>query len=405
MKTTYLSLALLACLLFPVHASAQGRNFSKLISPALSKVPPSWRAKIPPSWSKALSPLYKTPKPFPTRGLSSKEALMLSREIVKQSHVEKSFLQKPALVSMEQHVRHFIFTVTPLNSKNALRASGFVFAEEYQGKIILWGLTSSSATRGMGKNVKVTFSAYGKTYSYPAQIISFGTTEGIDAALIKLPAQVAEVARPVIPAKAAPKEREKLFVYGFSNGKYQKTRRKTIESNADRIVASHPEGNTADFHGSLVLNAKGEAVGINAGGYSPAKNNLYWYSAREGMKELPKADLSEISEIVPFNRAYDLIREYRAPGSAHRVILFAGMMVGKLAPNEFVERVTVHYENGSYIVLPRNPFFDVTDLQRLFPYEDAVKAEIVINKNGNKNYSYIVNVKERKSTKTGERSK
>ena len=342
--------------------------------------------------------------PFAVPGMTPQKALNLSRSISEAAQVKTSFFRKPQLTPFEQHIRHFIFTVSEAGVKNAFKGSGFVFAEQREGKTILWGLSAAHVVRHMGPNVNVTFYANGHEYTYPAEVVLTGRKYGLNAALIKLPQQVAQVALPVIAATQEPELGTSLFTFGFSAGQYKKTLRKVLFAGSERIVANFPSSNVPrpGFCGSLVLNGKGQAIGIEVGGYSPKEEGQQWYYARQHLQRLPRADLSRISEIVPISRAYDLLRSYYNPSEAPRTMLFDGIRVGQLAPNEFVESVAVRYANGHYTRLMRNPFINLWAMEGLFNMKGAAQAEIVINKNRTQTYGYLIHLDTRKVEKKGD---
>lgn len=342
---------------------------------------------------------------FPAGQMSAAQALNASQKIIQNIRLEKQFFRSPVLQPFEHHVRHFIFTVSARGAANPFKASGFVFAEEHEGKTVLWGATAAHVARAMGKDVTVTFYLDGQEVSFPAQIVLTGRKYGLNAALIKLPPEALAAARPVIAAKGLPAKDEALFTYGFSAGQYKKTLRRVITAGTERVVADFPRLNAPKpgFCGSLVVNTQGKAVGIEAGGYSPQQEKMQWYHNRKhSTRLLSQADMSRISEVVPFTRLHDLLKEYRRPGSAARVMLFDGILVGKLHTDEFIESITVRYKDGSHKLLMRNPFFDLTYLNALFDLNGARQAEIIINKGRTHRYSYWVDLPRRTARNMGE---
>lgn len=342
---------------------------------------------------------------LPAAQMSAARALNASQKIIQNIRLEKQFFRSPALQPFEQHVRHFIFTVSARGAANPFKGSGFVFAEKYKGNTVLWGATAAHVARAMGRDVTVTFYLDGQEVSFPAQIVLTGRKYGLNAALIKLPPEVLAAARPVIAAEGLPSKDDALFTYGFSAGQYKKTLRRVITAGAERVVADFPRLNAPKpgFCGSLVVNAQGKAVGIEAGGYSPQRENMQWYHNRNhSTRLLEQADMSRISEVVPFTRLHDLLKEYRRPGSAARVMLFDGILVGKLHPDEFIESITVRYEGGSHKFFMRNPFFDLPYLNALFDLNGARHAEIIINKGRTHRYSYSVDLNKRTARNMGE---
>lgn len=336
--------------------------------------------------------------------LSAARAVQFSQRLVGGIRMEKPLFRSPVLQPFEQHMRQFVFTVSARGEQHPFKGSGFVFAEKYQGKTILWGATAAHIARAVGREVTVTFHLHGRDVSFPAEIVLTGRKYGLNAALIKLPPEAVETARPVVQAETAPIKGDLLFTYGFSAGQYKKTLRRTIASNAERVVADFPRLNTPKpgFCGSLVVNDQGKAVGIEVGGYSPEQEHLQWYHNREASWLLKKENLSRISEVVPFTRLYDLLKEYRQPGSAARIMLFEGIRVGKLRPDEFIESITVRYADGSHRMLMRNPFFDLSYLSALFNLNGARQAQIIINKGRTHTYGYLVDLEKRTAEEIGE---
>ena len=295
--------------------------------------------------------------------------------------------------------RIFYLPYRPQVKENGFQAGGFVFAEENNGKTVLWGVAPLEYVQHMGQNVEVSFYVAGKKFTYPAEVVLTGRTEGINAALIRLPDQVLEVARPVIWAKEYPQKGTNLFTYGYNNGRYQKAQRRVITAHTERIVESLPpaeaEG-TLTNAGGLVVNEKGEAVGLSLGTSHPLADRAEWYWNRRSNKDLPKTqDLSAIGEILPFARVQDLLREYRNPGSAQRVVLFGGIWVGKLPITETVKSVTAYYENGFEQTIDKNPFLKIGSMDVPFEYEGLKKGKIVISRKDGSTYAYWVDVEKR----------
>lgn len=326
-------------------------------------------------------------------------AVQISKQIVAASKIQSSFLKAPALQPFEQNTPHFLFTVSAASKGNGFQAGGFVFAEENNGKTVLWGVAPLEYVQHMGQNVEVSFYVAGKEFTYPAEVVLTGRTEGINAALIRLPDQVLEVARPVIWAKEYPQKGANLFTYGYNNGRYQKAQRRVITAHTERIVESLPpaeEEGTLTNAGGLVVNEKGEAVGLSLGTSHPLADRAEWYWNRRSNKDLPKTqDLSAIGEILPFARVQDLLREYRNPGSAQRVVLFGGIWVGKLPITETVKSVTAYYENGFEQTIDKNPFLKIGSMDVPFEYEGLKKGKIVISRKDGSTYAYWVDVEKR----------
>lgn len=398
----FLLLCCSMCLVSPLNAqNLLGKSGAKAWDSMLQKVMPS-------SFKNTLllhthRPTAVTlPRPF-TGARSAYGALAFSRAMLQETATKKPLLAAPQLQPFEQYAKHFIFTVSARGEKDPFKASGFVFAETNDKETVLWGFSAAHAVRYMGKEVEVTFYAEGKEYTFPAEIVLTGRKFGLNAALIKLPPAVAQVALPVIPAQELPQQKDLLFTFGFSAGKYKKTVRQTIYPGTERIVATFSAYNPPKpgFCGSVVLNNRGEAVGIEVGGYSPKKDNLYWYRRRHQLQKIPRDNVAYISEIVPFSRALDLVRQYRHPGTAKRLMIFNGIKVGYLEPDEFIESIGVRYQNASSVRIPRNPFVSLDELHAPFKLANAVQAEILINKNRTETIGYLVNLNTKQVFKIG----
>lgn len=354
-----------------------------------------------------LYPRARTPKvpaaavKVPIKPITPSVAVQVSRQIAAASRVQSSFLKGTALQPFEQNTPHYLFTVSSASKINAFKASGFVIAEEYNGETVLWGIAPQEYVQYMGKEVEISFYVKGKKFTYPAEVVLAGRAEGINAALIRLPQEALQVARPVMWAKDYPQKGANLFTYGYNKGQYQKAQRRVLSANTERIIEGlNPEvEETLTDAGGLVVTDKGEAVGMSLGTSHPLTDRAEWYWNRRSNQNYPKKqDLSNISEIVPFSRLQDLLREYRNPGSARRVLLFGGFRVGKLPITETVKSVTAYYEDGFEQTLNQNPLLEVTSLDTGFEFEGLQKAKIVISRADGSTYTYWVDMQTRNIT-------
>lgn len=354
-----------------------------------------------------LYPRVRTPKvpaaavKVPIKPITPSVAVQVSRQIAAASRVQSSFLKGTALQPFEQNTPHYLFTVSSASKINAFKASGFVIAEEYNGETVLWGIAPQEYVQYMGKEVEISFYVKGKKFTYPAEVVLAGRAEGINAALIRLPQEALQVARPVMWAKDYPQKGANLFTYGYNKGQYQKAQRRVLSANTERIIEGlNPEvEETLTDAGGLVVTDKGEAVGMSIGTSHPLTDRAEWYWNRRSNQNYPKKqDLSNISEIVPFSRLQDLLREYRNPGSARRVLLFGGFRVGKLPITETVKSVTAYYEDGFEQTLNQNPLLEVTSLDTGFEFEGLQKAKIVISRADGSTYTYWVDMQTRNIT-------
>ena len=369
-------------------AKATGKNFIKKV---VTRIYP--RVRVPQVPSVAVN--------VPITPMAPSVAVQVSQQIAAASRVQSSLLKGTALQPFEQNTPHFLFTVSAAGKDGGFKASGFVIAEEYNGETVLWGIAPQEYVQYMGKDVEISFYIKDKKFTYPAEVVLAGRAEGINAALIRLPQEALQVARPVMWAKDYPKKGTNLFTYGYNKGQYQKAQRRVLTANTERIIEGlNPEAEeTLTDAGGLVVTDKGEAVGLSLGTSHPLADRAEWYWNRYSNRNYPKKqDLSNISEIVPFSRLQDLLREYRNPGSARRVLLFGGLRVGKLPITETVKSVTAYYEDGFEQTLNQNPLLEVGSLDTGFEFAGLQKAKIVISRADGSTYAYWVDMQTRNIT-------
>lgn len=369
-------------------AKATGKNFIKKV---VTRIYP--RVRVPQVPSVAVN--------VPITPMAPSVAVQVSQQIAAASRVQSSLLKGTALQPFEQNTPHFLFTVSAAGKDGGFKASGFVIAEEYNGETVLWGIAPQEYVQYMGKDVEISFYIKDKKFTYPAEVVLAGRAEGINAALIRLPQEALQVARPVMWAKDYPKKGTNLFTYGYNKGQYQKAQRRVLTANTERIIEglNPEEEETLTDAGGLVVTDKGEAVGLSLGTSHPLADRAEWYWNRYSNRNYPKKqDLSNISEIVPFSRLQDLLREYRNPGSARRVLLFGGLRVGKLPITETVKSVTAYYEDGFEQTLNQNPLLEVTSLDTGFEFKGLQKAKIIISRADGSTYAYWVDMQTRNIT-------
>lgn len=326
------------------------------------------------------------------------KATEISRQITERVRLSHSFLRKPVLTSLEPNIHRFIFTVSPRGHENGFKGSGFVFAEKHLGKTILWGTSAAHTVRNMGSDVTVTFHLDGKDISFPATVELTGRKFGINAALIKLPEEAAEVALPIELAPEALSPQTTVFTYGFSNGSFKKTVRSVLVPGTERLLADFPSFNAPKpgFCGSVVLNEQGRAVGIETGGYE--LKHVPWLAHTERFSPLHRT--SRISEIVPINQLHVLLREYHTPQAGARAILLQGINVGQVGVSEFIDRIFVEYNDGTLKILEHSPLWELLYLDQAIPNINQAKTvQIVINKNRTEEYAYRVDLNTRKVTR------
>lgn len=325
-------------------------------------------------------------------------ATEMARQITQRVTLQHTLLRKPVLTSLEPNINRFIFTVAPRGEKNGFKGSGFVFANTHKGKTVLWGASAAHTVRHMGKDVTVTFHLNGNEVSFPATVELTGRKFGLNAALIKLPEEAAQVALPFERATEALPTQASVFTYGFSAGKYKKTERRILFPGDERLLAEFPVFGQPKpgFCGSVVLNAEGRAVGIETGGYD-ARHTPWLQQTKQNF---PSLQFSRVSEIVPIRYLDVLLKEYYAPHTANRVILFSGIWVGSLGVDEFIERIYVRYTDGSFRIFDHSPLWQTMELNMFIPHLDkAETVKISINRARTYDYFYTVDLKTRTVTK------
>lgn len=322
----------------------------------------------------------------------------LARRITERVRLQKPLWGRTVLANLEPNIHRFIFTVAPHGQTNGFKGSGFVFADQRGGKTTLWGASAAHTVRHMGKDVTVSFHINGEEISFPATIELTGRKFGLNAALIKLPEEAAEVALPFERSDEGVTPSSPVFTYGFSAGKYKKTQREILFLGGERLLASFPhfgEPKTG-FCGSAVLNAQGRAVGIETGGYDARQTE--WNQQLQKM--FPRFSFTRVSEIVPIRYLDVLLKEYYAPHSAKRSVILDGTIAGTLEVNEFISRIYVRYQDGSSRIFVRSPLWETMSLGTFLP--DLNKAEtvsIVVDHNREYDYFYTIDMKTGSVTK------
>lgn len=341
------------------------------------------------------------PKTLRAPGFAARKATETARKITEGIALQRPLLRQPVLTNLEPNIRRFIFTVTPRGAVSGPQGSGFVFASQHQGKTVLWGASAAQTVKDMGRDITITFHLDGAPVSFPATVELAGREPGLNAALIKLPQEAAQVALPFMLAPEAVSADETLFTYGFSEGNYKKTVRSVLVPGTERLVATHPRFSApkAGFNGSVVLNEQGQAVGIELGGYE--LKSAQWPAQIDSYKPYkPLQKVSRVSEIVPARQLNALLREYHTTQAGSRVILLDGIKAGKLGVDEYIDRLVVHYQDGTHKVLERSPLWNLQLMADAVPeIENAQNVEIIISKNNGTRFVYQVDLTTRRAAR------
>ncbi len=332
-------------------------------------------------------PIFSTPQ------LTAAQTVQISKQLLANARLEKNFLGVPKIEPLEKHIHRFVFTITPINDPQRVTGNGFVFAEEKDGQTVLWGLTTAQTAEISGEDVLVSFHADQHVQSFHARIVQSSNPEGSNTALIELPPTVADVALPIQPAERLSQEKPKhLLSYGIDNhGFVHKQTQRLFFSGSERLIAENTPGAPQQPMGGLVVNEKGQALGIYNTGYDLRQKYDPWLPAVK--EELHLSSLWHISEITPLRHTNYLLREYRQPHSAARVILFDGLYVGKMELNEHINAIYIRRAGEKLEKLPRNPFWSLGNLDRFIPdFQNVQTAYIAIEGGEEGSYFYQINL-------------
>ena len=147
------------------------------------------------------------------------------------------------------------------------------------------------------------------------------------------------------------------------------------------------------------MNERGQALGIYNTGYNLQQRYDPWLPAVK--EELHLSSLWHINEITPLRHTDYLLREYRQPHSADRVILFDGLYVGKLGLNEHINAIYIRRAGQGLEKLPKNPFWSLGNLDRFIPDLQSVQtAYLAIEGGENGRYFYQIDLLTRSARKT-----
>lgn len=332
--------------------------------------------------------------------LTAAQTVQISKQLLANAHLEKNFMGSPKIVPLEKHIHRFLFTITPVNQPNNITGNGFVFAEEKDGQVVLWGLTTAQTAAASGEDIDISFHANNQIQSFSARIVQTSNPRGSNTALIELPPSVTEVALPIQPAERFPLKKPKyLLSYGMDkNGIVYKKAQNLFFSGSERLITENGPGTPAQLLGGLVVNEKGQALGIYNTGYDLQQRYDPWLPTVKD--ELHRSYLWHINEITPLRHANYLLREYRQPHSADRAILFDGIYAGKLGLNEHISAIYIRRIGKDLEKLPKNPFWSLSNLDRFIPDLQSVQtAYLTIEGGENGRYFYQIDLLSRTARK------
>lgn len=384
MKKFVLLVGFIFC--FAPAAHAQGfpavkRAFSK-ISAALHKEASSAKKSAAQAAARRIKP-----------HASARQAQEQANQILARASAQARRFRSPVIAALEKNINRFVFTITQADGTHSFTGTGFVIAEEYQGKTILWGVTAKHTITPFHGPLEITFHTPHKPVKFRVKRAIEGRKFGLDAALLELPPQAAQVALPLPLTYALPAQGEQIFAYGYGNGKYQKIVRKFLFSGDERLIAKFPriQKPRAGFCGSPVVNSNGQLIGVEAGGY--CARNTGWYPVLKQLPQYKMQDISRVSEIVPTSKIQLLLKEYRRAGAGAREIAAEGIVIGKLNVDEFIESVTVFYANGNRRTVVRNPFLNPAALESVIDMNGVSGILVNINKHRTQRRQYFLEMR------------
>ena len=339
---------------------------------------------------------YKLPIPV-EEVYSVKRAEQIARDLLKNASMDKPLFQIPSIDPLEQNIHRFVFTVSPRHDPQKIAGTGFVFIQDVPGEEPrLWGATTTDVARKTGKDVIITFhTKYPQDFSFPAQIVRQGHPDGVNAALIRLPEQSSRVALPIeLSADPFPHKEQPLMAYGFdTNGNFYKKGLSLSFSGTDRLIARSPRPISAENgNGGLVVNERGQALGIYNATFHPNKDGLF---LSPNIQWATRSN-AYLSEFTPISHLIHLFKEQAVPHSAARALLFDGMFLGKVEVDEAVRRMKVFYKDREPLLLSLNPFWSLNTLHEFVPeLKNALYVEIYISGGQQPPHLYKVDLEKR----------
>lgn len=373
-------------LCFSPALNAQGLPAVKRV---FSKISAAWRKDTPAAQKTAAKAALSRATPQ----ISARRAQEQANQILARATAQTRRFGGPVITALEKNINRFVFTITQADGTHPFTGTGFVVAEEYQGKTVLWGVTAKHTITPFHGPLEITFHTPHKPVKFRVKRVIEGRKFGLDAALLELPPQAAQVALPFPLTYALPAQGETVFAYGYGEGKYQKIVRKFLFSGDERLVAKYPliRKPKPGFCGSPVVNAKGQLVGVEAGGYCAVQTQ--WYPMLKQLPQYKRQNIRRVSEIVPTSKIYLLLQEYHRAGAGARNIAANGILIGKLNVDEFIESVTVFYANGNHRTVVRNPFMNPAALESVIDTHNASGIVVNINKHRTQQRQYFLEMR------------
>lgn len=249
-------------------------------------------------------------------------------------------------------------------------STGFVIAEEFDGKTYLWGVTASHLIDMYDDTPLMMFRINNHPVSFTPVTILKGHKDGADIALLLLPQQATQKVKPMSVSPFLPKTGQTSFSVGYALGKFTKAdKRKILEANPFRLVTSFELQHMPrrGYCGSPLLNTSNEVIGVHCGSNLLKQADPAWRTdlKRHGVQ------VPDISLAVPISRAYDLLAAYRSHTQQGILMKAFNIPVGTLLPHQHILQVAVFKNKYLQQSINGGPYIDPSHLERFLKTEGA----------------------------------
>lgn len=281
--------------------------------------------------------------------------------------------------SFEKLLAHGLFTVT--GTEAATPATGFVIAEEYRGKTVLWGVVSRHVLRMTGPAPVITFKPYDQSFSYQAFARVLGSKRGADIALLELPPEAYDVARP-LPLRTQPVQPgDETFSVGFAGGSLARLENRTVLVQTPlRVITPYRLQNVErdGYCGSPLFDAHGRVAAVHCGSYFPLQRHSHWYGPLQDKNPRLAAELAQHSQAVPVSWVQTLLDQYRGR-PAKRALKLHGKTVAEIGADEAVSTIYIFRDGFVIHSLTPDPLLDYNHLENFLPLQpgDRVALDVV----------------------------
>lgn len=280
-----------------------------------------------------------------------------------------------------------VFTVT--DPGVATPATGFVIAEAYEGKTVLWGVVSNHVLRMTGPAPFVTFHLNGQTFSYKAFARVKGSKRGADIALLELPPEASRVARP-LPVRTHPLQKgDDTFSVGYAGGSLARLENRTVLVQTPlRVITPYRLQNRErdGYCGSPLFDAQGRVAAVHCGSYFPLQRHSHWYGPLQEKHPRLAAQLAEHSQAVPIDWVQRLLDQYRGRPAKRPLKLF-GETAAEIGADEYIS--TIYIFRDGYVVhrITPDPLLDYEHLENALPLQEGDRVSIDVMKESSGGYS------------------